>query len=1155
MLQDKRGFMWFGTEDGLNRYDGIEMRSFTSGSDARSLPSNYIEALYEDKEGTLWIGTKSGLAKFDRVTETFTRYRTTLSDPTTLPNNYVTSIVDDITGAYLWVGTYGGGLARLDKASQKFTAFRKNSGRSDVLQSDIVWRITADKSGAIWAGTYEGGLYRYMAQSNNFLRFSPDSATGGAWSRADVQALCTDHNGMVWAGTNQGLWKFEYRPVSRSGDFTRYTSDPANPATLRSPIVQAVMEDRQGRMWIGTKNGLHLFDRINEQFTVFQHDPADPNSIVDNEILSLYEDRAGTIWVGTANGISFFNPQATKFVTYRAESGRANSLSSNVVWTFAETQDGRVWIGTEAGLNRLESKPLSGVGAFSVFRKNDNLPNQLHDDFISALCTARDGSLWIGTNEGGLHQMRRTDVYGLGDFTAFLSNPEDSTSLSSNTISAIIEDKRGKIWIATREGVNRFEGTDMSGKAVFTRFASIPSKTETSLISPYVLTLVEDKQGFIWAGTENGITRINATSGEMKSFRVFDAATGNLANIGADDNAIQQIYESKDGTLWIGTQGGLYKFDRASEKFSKVSVPKEQAQNNSRKQVLRTILGITEDKIGNLWLSTNQGLCRYTPSTNSFRFYDTRDGLQSKEFVTGAVFQDKRGAIYFGGVNGFNVFHPDSMRSSSLPPPVVITGFTRYGTSIVLDSIISEKHSISLPHNQSTFEIHFAALSYSFSARNRYRYRLEGFDSEWHYTTNARYDATYTGLQPGDYTFHVQACNYDEVWNDEGAVLTIEIRPPFWATWWFRALAAGLIIGSIVGGVRFRVKSVQDQNKRLTEQVEERTKQWREANESLAGANEEMTRQNEVLQEQAREIELAHTELQEKNLVIEKALHDLKQTQMQLVQNEKMASLGQLTAGVAHEINNPVNFISGAVKPLGRNMNILKQTIEQYSAIKPENISQETINVLQQQVRDIQDFTEEAQLDVRLQQIDDLVGNIGVGAERIAEIVKILRNFSRLDEGSLKRVSLHEGIDASLRLLHNQVKNRPVSIVKNYGEVPEVMCFPGPVNQVFMNIIHNAIQAIKDTGEVKITTAPDPAKAANIVVRISDTGVGMPPEVQKRIFEPFFTTKEAGVGTGLGLSISADIIAKHQGTISVKSEIGIGTEFSISLPIDGPKFS
>ncbi|TAE29264.1 MAG: hypothetical protein EAZ92_06670 [Candidatus Kapaibacterium sp.] len=1145
MLQDRRGFMWFGTEDGLNRFDGISVKLYKN-----MLPSNYIEALYEDREGTLWVGTKSGLAKYDRATEKFTSYQSSNTDSASLPKNYVTSIVDDISSSFLWVGTYGGGLARLDKVTKKFTTFRKNTSRADALPSDIIWRLTADKSGAIWVGTFKGGIARHMAQSNTFLRFQPDSAASG---ELFVQSLCTDHNGMIWAGTNNGLWRLEYRPITRTGDFTHYKADPADPTALKSPIINAVLSDRSGRIWAGSNSGLHLFDRVNEQFTHYKHDSADPNSLVNDEVTSLYEDRSGTIWVGTMNGVSFFNPRATKFVTYRPETGRTNSLFGSVVWSFAELPDGRPWVGTEEGLNRLEAKPLSGVGAFSVFRKNDNLPNQLQDNHITALCTARDGSLWIGTNESGVQRLQRPDVYGLGSFESYLSDDSNPKSLSSNIISSIIEDKQGRIWISTSEGVNRFDGTDASGRATFTRIGSNPKNLATTLSNPAVTSLLADAQGFVWAGTENGLSRINVASLEVKSYRVLDESSdGAISQIGADNNAIQSLLETKDGRIWIGTQGGLYTFDRASEKFTGVLLGKKSGSYATRQQSISAVLGLLEDSAGSIWISSNQGLCRYTPLDSSARFYDTRDGLQGKEFITGAAFKSRSGLMYFGGVNGFNVFHPDSLRQTSIPPPVVLTEFSRYDEPIPLDSSISEIHTITLPHNQSTFDIKFAALSYSFAGRNLYKYFLEGYDEDWHETM--KNDVRYTNLPPGEYTFRVKACNYDGVWNEEGLRLRIVIDPPFWHTWWFRLGALIAAAGTIFGGVRWRVKAVQDQNKRLAEQVEERTKQWREANESLTGANEEIMRQNEVLQGQAREIELAHTSLQEKSLAVEKTLNELKQTQMQLVQSEKMASLGQLTAGVAHEINNPVNFISGAVKPLGRNLNILRQTLEQYAAIKPEEVSPAVIAIVQQQLRDIHDYTEEAQLDVRLQQIDDLVGNIGVGAERIAEIVKILRNFSRLDEGALKRVSLHEGIDASLRLLHNQYKNRSLSIVKNYGDVPEVMCFPGPINQVFMNIIHNATQAIKDSGEVRITTEVDKTNPKNIIVRVSDNGVGIPPEVQKRIFEPFYTTKEAGVGTGLGLSISADIIAKHQGIIQVKSELGFGTEFSIVLPIDGPHF-
>ncbi|TAE21787.1 MAG: hypothetical protein EAZ92_16555 [Candidatus Kapaibacterium sp.] len=791
MLQDRRGFMWFGTEDGLNRYDGISFKHFTNGNNKNSLPSNYVESLYEDMHGVLWVGTKSGLAKFDRISETFTSYRSIAHDSTSLPANYITSIVDDQTGAYLWVGTYGGGLARLNKATQKFTSFRRNVGKQGALQSDIIWRLAKDTSGEIWAGTFKGGFSHYMAQSNTFQQFVPDSSTA---SDLYIESLCADHNGIIWLGTSQGLWKFEYSQAKRTGTFTHYGADPSNPRALQRPIVNAVLEDRDGRIWVGTSSGLHLFNKEHGDFTCFKSSPVDAYSLVNDDITSLYEDRAGTIWVGTMDGISYCNPQPPKFITYRAESGRVNSLSDNVIWSFAAMKDGRVWVGTESGLCRLESKPLSGVNTFSTFRKNDKLPNQLRDNVITALRTSRDGTLWIGTNEGGLQAMKRTDVYGVGSFTSYPSNDEDTTSLSSNLISCIIEDKRGKIWVGTANGVSRLDRIDGTGKAVFTRFVSNPLDFQASLANPNVSALCEDRQGMIWVGTENGLTRIEPSSGAMKSYHIIDGdTTDNLSQLGADDDAIQVMCESKNGTMWIGTHRGLFRFDRTSGKFTRMN-KSETGFSSARTQALSVILGILEDNAGNLWLSTNTGLSRYTPSTNSFRRYDTRDGLQGREFVTGAAYKDKNGVMYFGGVNGFSAFHPDSLRSNAAVPPVVFTEFKRFGIPIPLDTAISEKRHIILSHKDNTFEIQFAALSFTYATRNQYRYKLEGFDEHW-YSANATTEARYANLDPGVYNFRVQASNYDEVWNEAGTTLTIEIPPPFYATWWFRACVFALIGG------------------------------------------------------------------------------------------------------------------------------------------------------------------------------------------------------------------------------------------------------------------------------------------------------------------------------------------------------------------------
>ncbi|MCU0425228.1 MAG: ATP-binding protein [Candidatus Kapabacteria bacterium] len=1151
MLQDSRGFMWFGTEDGLNRWDGHSFKVFrTNPRDTASLARSYIEALYEDKEGTLWVGTKGGLCRFNRATETFTTFRAD-GKPESLSNAYITSIVDDARGEYLWVGTYGGGLCRMDKKTGKFKTYRKNVGKEGALHSDIVWRLAADKTGAVWVGTYDGGLYRYMSASDNFLRFSSDSSSGGSLGRSDIQALWADRLGRVWIGTNRsGLWSFEYRPISRSGEFKHFSNDPANPATIGSSKVSAVIETRSGEIWAATDNGLSAMNRALEQFQTYRKERAEPESLVNDEVLSLYEDRNGTVWVGTRDGISFFNPKARKFLTYRALPNQVRGLSNNAVWAFAEDRDGKIWIGTEDGLNRMESQPLSGGnGVFEVFRANDVFPNQLEENFISALCVARDGTLWIGTDGSGVYALRQTAVYGKASFEHFIAEEGDAASLTGNSVSKIIEDRDGKIWVATYGGVCRLESIDASGKAQFTRFTYNKDVPAKSLSSPIVLAMCQDRAGLMWIGTENGLTRLDPKTGDTKIYRSENGRPESLS-----DNAIQFIYEDKAGNLWLATEGGINKFDRASEKFSVVEVSVEGSDAKLLEALKSTVMGIQEDKSGTLWLSTNHGLVRFMPKTGEMRLYEERDGLQGEEFITGAVFTSKNGTMFFGGTNGFSVFHPDSLRTNTNAPSLVFTGFTAFGKPIQLDTVIAEKRHITLNYSNNNFELRFAALSFSFASRNRYRYKLEGFDTDWHYAESGQFDARYTNLDPKEYVFRVQACSYEGSWDEAGsAALVIEITPPFWKTLWFQILSGLLVVGGGFAFVRWRVQAVEDRNKKLERLVELRTKELQDSNEEIKTQFGEIQRQNKILDEQSVEIELKNTELQEAYTALKSSEEQRMMERAHLSQSEKMASLGRLTNGVAHEINNPVNFISGAVKPLKRNMGVLMQLLEQYSIITPDKLSSDTLPAVQQQLREIAEYKEEIQLDARVKQIDDLVGNIGVGAERIAEIVKSLRTLYRPEEEALKTASIHEGIDATIKLLYNQSKYHHIAIQKEYGaDVPEILCFPGPMNQVFMNILHNAIQAIGEKGEIRIATTLQANNPKNVVVKIRDTGRGMSPETLGKIFDAGFTTKKDGMG--IGLAISKDIIeGKHKGSLAVVSELGVGTEFTVVLPIDGPQ--
>lgn len=1151
ILQDRRGFMWFGTEDGLNRWDGHSFKIFRANPrDTASLVRSYVEALYEDKEGTLWVGTKGGLCRFNRASETFTTYRAD-GKPQSLSHSYITSIVDDARGEYLWVGTYGGGLCRMDKKTGQFKTYRKSVGKEGALHSDIVWRLAADKSGAIWVGTYDGGLYRYMSASDNFLRFSSDSSSSVSLGKNDIQALWTDRLGFVWIGTNRsGLWRFEYRPISRSGEFKHFASDPANPSTIGSSKVSAVIETRSGVIWAATDNGLSSMDRALEQFRTYRKERSTAESLVNDEVLSLYEDRSGTVWVGTRDGISFFNPNTQKFLTYQALPNQVRGLSNNAVWAFAEDKEGKIWIGTEDGLNRMESQPLSGgSGIFEVFRANDIFPNQLEENFISALCVGRDGTLWIGTDGSGVYALRQTSVYGKASFEHYLAQEGDPNSLTGNSVSKIIEDRDGKIWIATYGGVNRLEGIDASGKAQFTSFRYNKDQPAKSLASPIVLAMFQDRSGVLWVGTENGLSRLDPKTGDTKTYRSEQGRPESLS-----DNGIQYIYEDKVGNLWLATEGGLNKFDRSTEKFSTVEIPSEGNEVKLVEALKGTVLGIVEDRSGALWLTTNHGVIRYQPSIGVMQLYDTRDGLQGDEFITGAVFKSKNGTMFLGGTNGFSVVHPDSLRANSIAPAVVLTNFTAFGKPVVFDTVIAEKRHITLKHNDNNFEIRFSALSFSFATRNRYRYKLEGFDQEWHYADVGQHDARYTNLDPGEYIFHVQACTYENVWEEAGSTaLMIDITPPFWVTWWFRTIIGFIVLGGGFTFIRWRVNAVEERNKTLERLVEQRTKELQDSNEEIKTQFSEIQRQNGILDQQAAEIELKNTELQEANTALKESEAKRMMERAHLSQSEKMASLGRLTNGVAHEINNPVNFISGAVKPLKRNIGALTQLLEQYSVITPEKLSNEGLAEMRQHLREIADYKEEIQLDARLKQIDDLVGNIGVGAERITEIVKSLRTLYRPEEEALKTASIHEGIDATIKLLYNQSKYHHIAIQKDYGaDVPDILCFPGPMNQVFMNILHNAIQAIGDKGEIRISTAIQANNPKNVIVKVRDTGRGMSPDTLEKIFDAGFTTKKDGMG--IGLAISKDIIeGKHKGSIAATSEIGVGTEFTVVLPIDGPQ--
>lgn len=1127
MLQDSRGFMWFGTQDGLNRWDGNTMKVYRSHPGKKdALQNSDIQAITEDARGNLWIGTQNGLYRFDRITELFSNIQPKIQASSKIS---VTALVKDKSGK-IWVGSYHHGLFSLDPMAQNpeetFTQFKANANDPSALHNQLIWRLTLDERGDLWIATYGGMLHKMQQNTNKFIRFSYDSLTKETPRKNTIEAFHYNAaTGRMWIGRDEsGVSRFAYLPMTKSGAFF-----PLPHPQLKNIIIRAIYEDKLGKVWIGTTRGLFVYELSTGYLSTYTHEPNEQTSLANDAVLSIYEDRAGTIWVGTDNGASFVHPSAKKFTVYRAYN-TPRSLASNNIWSLLEDKSGTVWVGTDEGLSRLDAQPLSGKNEFTTYRHDDENPRSLSHDLVSALYETKAGVLWVGTNGGGLNRFERSVISGLGEFRSFIPDPDRNTSLSNEFINTILEDKRGRVWVGTAQGLNRLESFDAGGEAIFRRYLPFDNAS-FGVGSSVINTLLEDKTGTLWIGTIIGLLRYNPKTDSITAF-TFEK----------NKCYVLSLCEDKNGNLWVGTyDGGLKKFNHTTLEYTETYTVEDGLPNN-------TITGIVEDSRGFLWLSTNKGLSRFEPLKKVFRNYDERDGLQSDEFNQGAFAKGQGGLLYFGGGEGFNVIKPTDVKDNQYIPQLVLTDFTvLFDRTYKQDSSIIEKRHIELPYDKNYFVIKFASLSYTFSDKNRFKYKLEGLDEDW-MDAGKQQDARYTKLEPGTYTFLLKGSNYDGVWNDKPLQVTITIHPPWWKTLWFRILLFVSILTAVALVYIWRVKAIQEQNRKLELLVMERTKELEDSNIELSAANDEIRRQNTILDKQAGDIELANTELEEHNQRLAGALHELKQTQTQLIQSEKMASLGQLTAGVAHEINNPVNFVSGAVKPLRRNVSAIIQIFRQYSNIRSEFLTPETLPVVKKSLEELELEREGLQIDTMVAQTDSLLNSIGEGALRIAEIVKGLRNFSRLDESERKKVNIHEGLDSTLTILQHQIKNF-ITVIKDYGDVPEIVCYPGQLNQVFMNIFVNAIQAMpsnRDHAEIRIKTL---TVGNNLVIRIKDNGVGMPEEIRRKVFDPFFTTKDVGSGTGLGLSISFGIIEKHHGAIAVESAQGEGTEFSISLPI------
>jgi ligand-binding sensor domain-containing protein/signal transduction histidine kinase len=1091
ILQDRKGYLWFGTHDGLNKYDGYSFTTYEfAPQDTTSLIQNTIFSMWEDRDGSIWVGTaESGINKFNRATGKFTRYQPAQDTSTFIPPLRAVSAFNEDSEGNLWIGTWLGELRRFDKKSGRFFPqqynldyHQKRGNEKDRQPAAFsanraaIYCLYKDRSGTLWVGSSTGlhriNLIRSKASgpskvSLTHFRHEPDNPN--SLSSDLVTSIFEDKAGLLWIGTARGGLNCFDRETNT---FTHYRHEPENPHSISSNTMfrKNISEDSSGNLWIGTTKGLNKLNPERTEFTRYVHNPNDPTSIGSDRVYSLLLDTSGTLWLGsTSDGISKLNLQQKPFNLYRYNPEDAGSLRDNKVTCLAGSKGNTVWIGTlGGGLNAFDKK----TGKFRNYRHEPDNPKSIRSDSIYDLLENSDGSLWI-------RSIKSLSLFDPGkeSFVHYPYTEAPYQLLGKELIETMYADRQGLLWLGTNFGLNSFDR--YTGK--ITHYGHDP-KNPNGLTDHVVNAIHQDNKGNIWIGHGSvGLSKLNKKTGLFTRYLPDPSDSTSLST-----SIVYSIFEDSRGTLWFGTSGGgLCRFDTGKGVFTTFSKKHGLADN--------TIYSIVEDNGHSLWLGTGKGLSQFSPSTGKFLNYDSGDGLPSG-LESGVALKGADGTFYYGGKNGLTAFDPMQIKPNRYIPPVVITEFRLF------DKLIpgkEEAKEIILKHDENFFSFEFSALNYTNSFKNRYAYQLEGIDKSWVYSGTRRV-ASYTDIKPGEYVFRAKGSNNDGVWNKEGASTRIIILPPWWRTWWAYAFYAFCLCAVVLAVDR-------SQRRRLIQKEREK----------------------------ARERELAQAR------EIERAYHELKQTQAQLVQKEKMASLGELTAGIAHEIQNPLNFVNNF-----------------------SELNQELFQEVQEEVRQLSlSPGEKANLQEMISNLSQNQRKVHLHGQRADAIVKGMLEHSRASTGEKRLTDINVLVDEYLRLSYSgfRAKSKDFSCKLDTSYAPgleKTEVVPQELGRVLLNLFNNSFYALQQKQrlalpdyepQVRVRTRQFPKK---VEVRVLDNGIGIPDKVRGKIFQPFFTTKPAGQGTGLGLSLSYDIITKgHGGELSVATEEGEWTEFTIALPL------
>lgn len=1170
IYEDRYGFIWIGTQYGLDRYDGYTFTRMSDViSDGISTSMEWVWSIKEDLDGTLWVCSSKGLFRYDRRTNSFEMLLPNIKEPESADNT-VYSMHQDSRGIY-WLFTLGG-LFSYDRETNLFQGYKNDSIETDettYLKNFLYWwnqqRFWEDRSGNIWIGSYRG-LKKYDRKRDQFTTYRHDPEDPKSISGDTIRCIIEDKTGTLWIGAANRYDQLNRMMDMGSGVFKRYQHDPTDAKSYVSQSIWSIYIDKDDNLWIGGRNGFSRYNYDTDDFDNYRLPfyKISGTFFNRNYIASMNDDSKGNIWMLMPwRGLLSFNPSAETTSHYYWDPDILNSPAPDLLAnTLFEDLSGSIWVSGQARITRsdplfkpfysITDKQLGldsegdqtttalyfdkngtiwvGIYEYGLFKSSPFIPGRANEfplinAGIQPYCFLKDcrGQLWIGTTYSGLGKVNlQTNA-----IQWFRPDPDNPESLSDNYISMMHEDQRKIFWITlSTAGLNIFDRDNE-------RFIPVRHDPEdpASLVSDKMVVVNEDRHGNMWFGSFNyGLSRLKVSPSLADSIRaVFagqisrESLNFNFTNFKSNPfepnslscDQINDMYTDESGRLWIGTTNGLNLFDETKGLFYAFTVSDGLPDN--------CIFGILEDDHGNLWLSSRKGICKVVLKEGtgprlivSVKEYHKDDGIQGDVFMENTCQKTDDGWMLFGGIHGFTIFHPDSIKDNEKIPPVYISDIRINDQSVyagelpILDTGLFETDRIELSHKQNFLAFEYLALNYSNAEKNQYRYIMDGLDNDWVEAGTRRY-AEYRDIKPGEYTFRVLGSNDDGVWNEEGASIGIIIHPPWYRTAFAYILYVFMLAVAIYGYIQWRTHRLRKDKEELEKQVSERTATIEEQKEEILAANTDLEEQKEELVQQKEELQIT--------------LDRLNETQAQLIQSEKLAALGGLVSGVAHEINTPVGISVTAASSLAEET---RKMAEQYKANKISRA----------------EFKE--YLNAANQSATLILSNM----ERTATMVQSFKQVS-VDQSTeqQRKFKLKEYTEDVIRSLYPRLKGKKIRINIEIDDKLVLNSYPGAYAQILTNLVLNSMVHGFENKEMGIISISAQLEDNNLILDYRDDGRGISEEHLSKIFDPFFTTNKKA-GTGLGLHIVYNIVnQKLNGSISCNSEKEKGVSFKMKIPV------